>query len=296
VTRLAGKRIATVLALALVLTPACGNRDTKPTPAPAPAPAPASSALSGSELAPAQRAVVAAQARRLAAVARQLEDAKSLDDAATAIAAIHASERWRRAREHERYKVVAPEAVETASTRSRELAAALAASGQALEGARTSSAIATAMQSASAAFDAAMRGGLGGLSSDLVDELVYDRDHVCAKAGEPSCAQLPALDAAFVRLNELVPRTGAELRGAATELDAALGAFDTHLHVVLARSAGTGPSFGAPCGPEHLCRWDHECMTETATCEHGCNSGAMNPCPNGRSCRSISELHGTFCR
>jgi len=152
--------------------------------------------------------------------------------------------------------------------------------------------IATAIEPLAHRIEAAYAGGVGTLPSDLVDELVFARG-TCERIEDPACTEVEKIGEGY----EYAAKTAREIRIALDDAVRSLRplATDTHAQVVLDRAAGTGPSFGAACGPEDLCARDQVCEAATHTCEHACFSGAMQPCPANRRCELTDGVSG-HCR
>lgn len=236
--------------------------------------------------------MLAAQADRLDQLAQRLVETKPLVAARDAIAAIHALPSWKRARTKATdYKPLEPHRLDEVMATLAQAATPIRQASSTLRTGRVADAITM--------FDATVTSlysnALHDLSSDLVDELVFDREDPCKHA---SCDGLAAIDAGYKLAAELQPEVRRVLVDAGHELATALGSsLDVHTRTVLTRATGEGPAFGEPCGPEGLCRWDQACMDETHTCEHACSELAEQPCPaDGGACVKVASLPQMYCR
>jgi len=261
--------------LFVALLVSCGSPTGQPPP---PAPAP--------EIPP----VSSTHADEIAALAKDLDDTTSLADLREAVVAIHALDRYKRATAHARdYRPLEPAQIDLAIAKRHSLAQRFASSARLLRTGRIAEAIEPLAHDLTDAFASS----LGSLSSDIVDELAFVRDHVCTP--RQPCADLAKISTAFDVEHELAPRLRRTLDRTADDI-LATAHLDTHTTVVLQRAANRGPSFGAACGPEDLCGEDNICERATHTCEARCAIGAMQPCPGNRACKAVAGITELVCR
>jgi hypothetical protein len=131
-------------------------------------------------------------AERFAGLARQLREPKLFVEAREAIVALHQLARWKRATANTR--PFEPEKLDAAVAAMASLTATLDRAAAELRAGHIAEAIAAVDLAVTDAF----KRSLGSLPSDLVDELVLERDQVCAhEARAAACARVPAISAAF---------------------------------------------------------------------------------------------------
>jgi len=262
----------------VALIVSCGSPTSSPPPPPAPPPAPVIPQP------------LLTHADELTVLAKSLDDTGSLAALRDAVVAIHALDRYRRATAISRdYRPLEPAQIDIAIAKRHALAARFASSAQLLRSGRIAEAFDPLVHDLTEAFATS----LGRLSSDIVDELEFDRDHVCTP--RQPCADLAKISTAFDVEHELGPLLRQTLDHAADHIVATVPV-DVHTTVVLQRAANRGPSFGAACGPEDLCGDDNICERATHTCEYRCVSMAMDPCPGNRACKAIAQVTDTVCR
>lgn len=230
-------------------------------------------------------------AKRIDVVANQL-DIYDPTRARTAITTIHAMPSWKRAIAvtHDAYKPFEPARLDEVSVAFAKSVSVMHRAARSLRDGHIADGVASFDTTVTALYGKPLRD----LRSDLVDELVFDRDEACKHV---TCRGVAEISAELENIKALSILLHAALTAGAKSIEEELGTtIDQHTQVVLSRARGVGPAFGETCGPEALCDSTNTCMAKTQTCEMTCFLGAESPCGPGLQCLPVPALEGTYCR